>query len=293
MSEKNLGAHIWLAHLTTVTKLIVLVGFTLASFLSAQGLAGDPLQISPQIKRILASAQHYSAQPMPSLQNIITNCKADGLCAAKRIVDSAGNKARLEKVKHPTSDSIRRVRNMPSIERWTIPRPNHLSIVLKRFGRKARAEIKHTLYQAKQRNKTLGGTKIETLEIDLQGNGGGRLNNMLRVAALFIGRQDNAIILKSKNKQLYLNVPASPTPLITQKLTVKVGSSTASSAEIFTGLMRVYGKATIKGQKTYGKNYLLRIIPVNHTWQLLIPAETIIIPGTSIAGGLIPDIITQ
>jgi hypothetical protein len=43
------------------------------------------------------------------------------------------------------------------------------------------------------------------------------------------------------------------------------------------------------GEQTFGKDYLLRITPVTHDWQLLVAAVTISVQGTNIAEGIIPD----
>ncbi len=311
MSEKNLGALTWLARLTIVTKPTLLVMF-LTLLLSARFALAENSQeqrqeqrqdlrvtVHPAIMRILKTSQKFSTARLPSKHALFLACHSDAVCAAKLIAKALGAKARLERVKHPTSDSIRRVKSMPSIARWTLKSPHHLIIVLNRFGRKARAEIRAALAQAqRQADKQVDAAEaisdkknIKTLELDLRNNHGGNVNYMLRVAALFIGSQKKALGLTGKNKTVWLDVPPNAKPLKDVRLILRVGGATASSAEIFTGLMRVYGKAVIMGQKTYGKDYLLRIIPVSHDWQLLIPAETITISGVKLAGGIVPDVI--
>ena len=41
-----------------------------------------------------------------------------------------------------------------------------------------------------------------------------------------------------------------------------------------------------------GKDWLTRVVPVDHDWRLAIPAERIEVPGEALAQGLMPDIET-
>ncbi|MDX1425437.1 MAG: hypothetical protein R3322_19990, partial [Kiloniellales bacterium] len=46
--------------------------------------------------------------------------------------------------------------------------------------------------------------------------------------------------------------------------------------------------ARLAGARTAGKDYLTRVIAVDHDWRLLLPAERIEVPGVALAGGLRP-----
>lgn len=112
---------------------------------------------------------------------------------------------------------------------------------------------------------------------------------MLHVAALFSGPIPDAIRLTHKNHSKTIAIPKASQKLKFRSLKLIIGPKTASSAEVFAALMRVHVQAKIIGKRSFGKNYLLRIIPVTHDWQLLVPAEIISVSGTSLAGGIIPD----
>ena len=48
--------------------------------------------------------------------------------------------------------------------------------------------------------------------------------------------------------------------------------------------------ARLVGARTLGKDWLSRLVPVDHDWRLSIRAERIEVPGKPLAQGLEPDI---
>lgn len=65
------------------------------------------------------------------------------------------------------------------------------------------------------------------------------------------------------------------------------GANTISSGEVLAALRRHVG-ATVLGERTLGKDYMLRVEPVDHDWRTLIPDGRIEVPGEVLAGGLLP-----
>ena len=112
---------------------------------------------------------------------------------------------------------------------------------------------------------------------------------MLRVAALFTGPVDEALWIAERGGRRGVAIPSSPPRLDLAALTVLIGPETASSAEILAALLRRHAGAKVVGQRSVGKDYLLRAIPVHHDWRLLVPAGRIEVPGEVLAGGLMPD----
>lgn len=76
---------------------------------------------------------------------------------------------------------------------------------------------------------------------------------------------------------------------MTAEPVVLVGPGTASSAEVLAALLQRYADARLAGSQTAGKDYLTRVIAVDHDWRLLVPAERIEVPGVTLTGGLQPD----
>jgi C-terminal processing protease CtpA/Prc len=72
-------------------------------------------------------------------------------------------------------------------------------------------------------------------------------------------------------------------------ITVLVGTNTMSSGEVLAALLRRHAGATVLGERTWGKDYVLRVESVDPDWRALIPDGRIEVPGETLAGGLVPD----
>ena len=72
-------------------------------------------------------------------------------------------------------------------------------------------------------------------------------------------------------------------------ITVLVGPDTMSSGEVLAALLRRYAGATVLGERTFGKDYALRVEPIAHGWRALIPDGRLEVGGEILAGGLVPD----
>ena len=271
MSETNPGARTWSA------RSIIAISATALTLLlpSVSALAEGG------VERLLNAARSLAPGQVPSLAHVMNECAGDELCAARMVRDSLGPRARLERVKHPDTDTIRRVKSLPSLTGRTVTANGAIRLTLDRFGRTAVAEIKAALSGSDSHSRRI--------EIDLRGNRGGRLDRMLRVAALFLGPTPDAIRLDGPGGARMISIPDRGGKLAFRELKLIVGPDTASSAEIFAALMRARAGARIEGGRTRGKNWLLRVIAVNHDWRLLVPAETVTVPGAVIAGGIVPD----
>ena len=54
-------------------------------------------------------------------------------------------------------------------------------------------------------------------------------------------------------------------------------------------LLRRHAGATVLGERTWGKDYVLRVEAIDPDWRALIPDGQIEVPGEILAGGLLPD----
>ncbi|MBT6442796.1 MAG: hypothetical protein HOK61_10265 [Alphaproteobacteria bacterium] len=72
-------------------------------------------------------------------------------------------------------------------------------------------------------------------------------------------------------------------------LRVLIGPQTASSAEVLAALLRQHAGAQILGLRSRGKDWLQRLVAVNHDYRLVLPVASIHVSGVKLAGGLVPD----
>lgn len=94
---------------------------------------------------------------------------------------------------------------------------------------------------------------VNKIILDLRGNGGGYVSAAQDLLSLWL---DNQKILIQKSKHFgssTMNTPSGKAVLKDIKTIVLVNGSTASASEITAGALQDYNKATIVGEKTYGK----------------------------------------
>ncbi len=274
------GARIWWAPSTTATSLAVIGA--LAVLLPARAPAGGG------VERLVRDVRAASGPHLPTLEEVTGRCASDTLCAAQVLAQAIGPRARIEDVRHPSTDQIRWVTSARSVASASVDEAI-LTIRLIRFGRKAVPEIRNEL-----ETRLTADSEIKTVVLDLRANQGGDLDRMLRVAATFTGPVQNAVRLIGWNGATALSIPRTDPVFRSLSLRVLVGPETASSAEVLAALLKVHAGAQIIGSATLGKNYVLRVVPVNHDVRLLVPGERIEVPGAVLAGGLVPDVmVTQ
>lgn len=127
-------------------------------------------------------------------------------------------------------------------------------IRIEQFGDNADKGMKKALEELIDKDKMKG------IVVDLRGNPGGYLDVVLNILDMFL---DKKLLVytegrnKSFNKQYFsTNVKLVPDDV---KLVVLVDEGSASASEIFTGVMKDYGRATIMGTKTFGKGLVQQI----------------------------------
>jgi Peptidase family S41 len=237
-------------------------------------------EADPVARIVRAAAVYGTAAELPSLAAVKQACGADGLCAARRIVAAGDGRMRLEAVEHPASDTIRWVETQPSVTVVHEGPDGRHWIALGGFGRTAEREVAAAVSRASADGALVG--------LDLRGNAGGDFGRMLRVAAVFTGDIRNALYLVDNEHKKSVSLMADKGFGRLQDLRVLVGPGTASSAEVLAALLQRYAGARLAGGRTAGKDYLTRVIAVDHDWRLLVPAERIEVPGVDLSGGLRP-----
>lgn len=109
----------------------------------------------------------------------------------------------------------------------------------------------------------LKAENVDGIVLDLRGNGGGSLYDVVQIVGLFIkdgpvtqvkGRGDKPNVLPDKDKSIQYDGP----------LTVLVDETSASASEIFAAAIQDYGRGIVIGStSSFGKGTVQRNIPLN------------------------------
>ena len=135
-------------------------------------------------------------------------------------------------------------------------------IVLTKFNRKASAQVKEALESL----KTDGATKII---LDLRGNGGGLLNEAVKICGHFLPKSSLITTTKSVVKKYNQTYKTPNEPIDTEiPLVVLVNGSSASASEIVSGSLQDYDRAVIIGARSFGKGLVQRPKPLTYGTQL-------------------------
>jgi carboxyl-terminal processing protease len=128
--------------------------------------------------------------------------------------------------------------------------------------------------------------------LDLRGNPGGVLESAVSVADAFL---DRGVIVRADGRTPEARFEMSATPgdaLDGQPLVVLVDGGSASGSEIVAGALRDHGRATLMGERTFGKGSVQTVIPLRDGQALKLTTSRYFTPaGISIhERGLEPDI---
>lgn len=125
-------------------------------------------------------------------------------------------------------------------------------IMIESFDEKCAAEFK-------EKYKELSKQNIQALILDLRNNGGGIVDEALEIADTILAKGD--VIITTKNKDGEEQVEKSEhNPIIDLPIVVLTNENTASASEILAVALKEHKKATVIGEKTYGKGLIQELI---------------------------------
>jgi carboxyl-terminal processing protease len=129
-------------------------------------------------------------------------------------------------------------------------------IKIEDFGDNTAISVKNELLKATK--------KYKGAIIDLRGNPGGYLSEVIQLLNYFFNNK-LLVYTKGRNPKFDEKYMATNLQVIPDnfKLVILVDSNTASAAEIFTGVMKDYKRATIIGEKTFGKGVVQQVFELN------------------------------
>ncbi|WP_316819682.1 S41 family peptidase [Pedobacter gandavensis] len=99
--------------------------------------------------------------------------------------------------------------------------------------------------------------------IDLRYNGGGILQEAVKIVNLFVNKDILVVTQKGRNPQKTITYKTLADPLLPQMpLVILVGGNSASASEIVAGALQDLDRAIIIGQRSYGKGLVQQTFPL-------------------------------
>jgi carboxyl-terminal processing protease len=128
------------------------------------------------------------------------------------------------------------------------------------------------------------------LTIDLRNNAGGSFEQALRLAERFLPSGVPLAIYEGREGRALLYATGTAEPR-QERLTLVINGQTASSAELFAGILRWHGRAELVGSPTLGKRTVQRVTRLDQQHLLFLTTGRFLAPDGTPFGvnGLMPD----
>lgn len=126
-------------------------------------------------------------------------------------------------------------------------------IRLSRFAESSAEEMEKAV-------KSLRKEGMRNLILDLQGNGGGYLNVAVKIADMFLDKDQLIVYTEGRNVRRAQEIATGNTLLLDERVVVMVDELSASASEILAGALQDWDRAVIVGRRTFGKGLVQRPI---------------------------------
>ena len=103
---------------------------------------------------------------------------------------------------------------------------------------------------------------VDGIIIDLRNNGGGSLDEAVKVTGLFM-EEGPVVQVRDMNGSVSINKDTDPEIVYRGPVSVLVNRFSASASEIFSGAIQDYGRGIIIGENTYGKGTVQNLVDLN------------------------------
>ena len=152
---------------------------------------------------------------------------------------------------------------------------------------------------------------VRALIIDLRGNGGGIVDEAISIVNLFVDKGTEIVSTKGKTQnscRTYYTTSSARFPDL--PLTILVDKNSASASEILSGSLQDLHRATLVGQRTFGKGLVQNVRPIAYDGHLKVTTSKYYLPSgrciqaidyaerqrgkelhRDTAGGILPDIV--
>lgn len=154
---------------------------------------------------------------------------------------------------------------------------------------------------------------IQGLVIDLRGNGGGIVDEAIRIVNLFVDKETEIVSTRGKTEASCRRyITQAPVRFPDLPLAILVDKNSASASEIVSGSLQDLHRATLIGQRTFGKGLVQNLRPIAYNGHLKVTTSKYYLPSgrciqaidyaeqqkghalkRDTAGGILPDIVIE
>jgi len=147
-------------------------------------------------------------------------------------------------------------------------------VQLSDFTDKSASELKNAILDLQKKHQ------IESLIIDLRNNGGGLIDEAVKITGFFVPKGSEVVQTKGKSKftERIYKTPVEPV-FPDLKLAVLVNRSSASASEILAGAIQDLDRGIIIGERTFGKGLVQNIRPIGFGGHLKVTTAKYYIPS--------------
>lgn len=135
------------------------------------------------------------------------------------------------------------------------------------------------------------GDGVDAIVLDLRDNPGGTLDSALGITSQFV---EGGVLVRTVGPDEERNYPARDDGLVTDPIVevfVVVNRGSASASEVLAGALQERGRATIVGERTFGKNTVQQRFPLSNGGAMRITiARWTTGGGLDFDDGIVPDV---
>ena len=147
-------------------------------------------------------------------------------------------------------------------------------ILLNDFTDQASLEVKSIVQEM------INQSQIESIILDLRNNGGGLIDEAVKIMGYFVPKGTEIVSTKGKSAQVANTYKTTLEPIFPDmKIVVLVNSASASASEILAGAIQDLDRGVVIGERTFGKGLVQNIRPVSYGGHVKVTTAKYYIPS--------------
>lgn len=147
-------------------------------------------------------------------------------------------------------------------------------VALTDFTDRAALEVKNAI------NRLIATDSITSLVLDIRNNGGGIIDEAVKIVGYFVPKGTEVVSTKGKVPQVESTYKTTVEPIYPDmRVVVLVNRSSASASEIVAGALQDLDRGILIGERTFGKGLVQTIRPLSHNGHLKLTTAKYYIPS--------------